>query len=736
MIIESATKRRKEVMKKQLFYYLFLFILFPLYAIEVGGHLMRDTTWGPENNPYLVNTFLYVDAGATLTILPGTIIKVKSAHRNNTGYFAWNGNNEPVAKMLIVNGKIIAKGTEADPIIFEPNYEDEFARWGGIFMNVGADTSEYEHCRFLKTAACQESPGNFRFSVLNVSNGYLKVRNCYFQDNNGAIGASVKSDILVYNCQFYATETSPSPFGGTHIFAFGVDEDNPVQNYRVVVAKCFFTGNAEPWTLDGSFEYLMLNNRFENFNLGYSSNREKSESRIESRKIRNYYGNTVNNSSVSFQCAATSVPDTSYCRRNKIYNPEVNFNYSSELSSRGVGTNIVADNMGYGSVHYIQRMADSSNTYVYNNILETKSQYLVELGYGVLNVNQNQPVFFNNLFSFIGYGYYPTFSESASLSPIFFNNTIIKANTILDGYQESSKFTNNIISGFLLYSAGGTSSAYNLRYTNNCLSLPIPETCPYIDGGGNVIGEPSFLSPETGVYTLSDSSICLDSGLNMPELPAFDLMYKKRIARGLPGNSLTVDMGAYEYNSVYIGGIKGRIFDAETGLPVDCVKLTISGKLPEYSDTLGNYRSSCGEGTYTITCSRWDYEDQVLSGLVVSEGSDLVLNIYLHQTGTDNQDNVQSYSETIHRIKNYPNPFNPTTTISFELTKAERVKVSIYNIKGQKITTLRDQVFPKGQQAILWNGKDDQQKSVSSGLYFIRLETETTHYVHKTMLVK
>ncbi len=156
----------------------------------------------------------------------------------------------------------------------------------------------------------------------------------------------------------------------------------------------------------------------------------------------------------------------------------------------------------------------------------------------------------------------------------------------------------------------------------------------------------------------------------------------------------------------------------------------------EYSDTLGNYRSSCGEGTYTITCSRWDYEDQVLSGLVVSEGSDLVLNIYLHQTGTDNQDNVQSYSETIHRIKNYPNPFNPTTTISFELTKAERVKVSIYNIKGQKITTLRDQVFPKGQQAILWNGKDDQQKSVSSGLYFIRLETETTHYVHKTMLVK
>ncbi len=260
----------------------------------------------------------------------------------------------------------------------------------------------------------------------------------------------------------------------------------------------------------------------------------------------------------------------------------MNFNYSSELSGSGVGTNIVADNMGYGSVHYIQLMSDSSNTYVYNNILESKSQYLVELGYGVLNVNQNQPVFFNNLFSFIGSGQYSsTLSWSRRLSPIFFNNTIINVHKIIDGSQESSKFTNNIISGFLLYSAGGTSSAYNLRYTNNCLSLPIPETCPYIDGGGNVIGEPSFLSPETGVYTLSDSSICLDSGLNMPELPAFDLMYKKRIARGLPGNSLTVDMGAYEYNSVYIGGIKGRIFDAETGLPVDCVKLTISGKLPD-----------------------------------------------------------------------------------------------------------------------------------------------------------
>ena len=54
----------------------FSLFAFDLSSIEVGGHLTEDTTWSPENNPYLVTEILYVDAGVTLTILPGTEVKI------------------------------------------------------------------------------------------------------------------------------------------------------------------------------------------------------------------------------------------------------------------------------------------------------------------------------------------------------------------------------------------------------------------------------------------------------------------------------------------------------------------------------------------------------------------------------------------------------------------------------------------------------------------------------------
>ncbi|MBT6993915.1 MAG: hypothetical protein HN952_03060, partial [Candidatus Cloacimonetes bacterium] len=66
----------------------FIFLFFILHSsfligIEVGGHLTEDTTWGPENNPYLVTENLYVDDDVTLTILPGTEIKINAAPLTN-----------------------------------------------------------------------------------------------------------------------------------------------------------------------------------------------------------------------------------------------------------------------------------------------------------------------------------------------------------------------------------------------------------------------------------------------------------------------------------------------------------------------------------------------------------------------------------------------------------------------------------------------------------------------------
>lgn len=73
------------------------------------------------------------------------------------------------------------------------------------------------------------------------------------------------------------------------------------------------------------------------------------------------------------------------------------------------------------------------------------------------------------------------------------------------------------------------------------------------------------------------------------------------------------------------------------------------------------------------------------------------------------------------QLSNHPNPFNPTTTISFSIPEKSNVDLIIHNIKGQKIKTLINENLTKGSHSITWNGKDEHGISVSSGLYFYKI---------------
>ncbi|MDP3114242.1 MAG: C25 family cysteine peptidase [Candidatus Cloacimonadaceae bacterium] len=85
---------------------------------------------------------------------------------------------------------------------------------------------------------------------------------------------------------------------------------------------------------------------------------------------------------------------------------------------------------------------------------------------------------------------------------------------------------------------------------------------------------------------------------------------------------------------------------------------------------------------------------------------------------------------------NYPNPFNPSTTISFDLAKAGKVKLNIYNIKGQLVKALANDVFGVGRHRIIWDGKDNHKRSVASGVYFYRLETKGYTNTRKMLMLK
>ena len=88
-------------------------------------------------------------------------------------------------------------------------------------------------------------------------------------------------------------------------------------------------------------------------------------------------------------------------------------------------------------------------------------------------------------------------------------------------------------------------------------------------------------------------------------------------------------------------------------------------------------------------------------------------------------------------LSNYPNPFNPTTTISFSIPNDSEAEISIYNIKGQKVKTLTQNEFTKGNHSIIWNGENEFGNPVSSGIYFYKLYVNgKTEVMKKCLLLK
>jgi predicted glutamine amidotransferase len=96
--------------------------------------------------------------------------------------------------------------------------------------------------------------------------------------------------------------------------------------------------------------------------------------------------------------------------------------------------------------------------------------------------------------------------------------------------------------------------------------------------------------------------------------------------------------------------------------------------------------------------------------------------------------NVQKPSQLL--STNYPNPFNPSTTIQYVLPVNSHLELAIYNIKGQKINTLIDEYCQSGTHSIVWDGNDASGSPVASGLYFYRLKTDNETNSGKLMLLK
>ena len=140
--------------------------------------------------------------------------------------------------------------------------------------------------------------------------------------------------------------------------------------------------------------------------------------------------------------------------------------------------------------------------------------------------------------------------------------------------------------------------------------------------------------------------------------------------------------------------------------------------------------------------------NSMIAGLAVI-GDNLILGTENISTGTDGKgiwyrplsqivslpdDDNTYHPDRVTLEQNYPNPFNPSTTIRYYLPVLNFVNLKIFNLLGQEVSQLVNTAQSAGYHQVMWNGKDNRGQSVSSGIYFYRLQTDR-HIITKRMIL-
>jgi hypothetical protein len=126
---------------------------------------------------------------------------------------------------------------------------------------------------------------------------------------------------------------------------------------------------------------------------------------------------------------------------------------------------------------------------------------------------------------------------------------------------------------------------------------------------------------------------------------------------------------------------------------------------------------------------------QAFIEIATNWGQETIVPVFLQVTSASADNDIVTAPKL---MQNYPNPFNPNTTIAFKISRqnAKDAELEIFNIKGQKVKTFSNlQNYESGNQQIEWNGTDEDDKSVASGLYFYKLKTDNKIIDTKKMLL-
>jgi hypothetical protein len=234
-----------------------------------------------------------------------------------------------------------------------------------------------------------------------------------------------------------------------------------------------------------------------------------------------------------------------------------------------------------------------------------------------------------------------------------------------------------------------------------------------------------------GIFRSTDRGLTWSSANNgLTNLFVYDFIYEP---------------GGYLYAATDGQGVFRSVNSGQTWIPAN-LGLPLTEIRALAADAERIYAGGQGQGLYSSdnhgdTWSAFPSPDSMKQIIGITPTHPMLVateqnGIFMLQAATSIRDHENSDRPKQFLIHNFPNPFNSSSTIRFYVPVRESIKLSIYNLLGEEIITLKEGYFSEGWQQIIWNGKDHRNRDVASGMYITRLRGSSFSATKKLLLIK
>jgi hypothetical protein len=277
------------------------------------------------------------------------------------------------------------------------------------------------------------------------------------------------------------------------------------------------------------------------------------------------------------------------------------------------------------------------------------------------------------------------------------------------------------------------------RYSGVDLSNPVIDV---FSGNPTGVNGSCNSNSKSSIYlfnltTATDGAIAYNAASatkNAQHSPGVNFTEHAEISQGNGNNQTMVavqdKMVPLASNIVVDGSFDKTVEWAVIGLAINPANITIQAGASAVSSTGFNKRTKPNKSKMLPRKDSNETDKKMLTRKDSSETNETMM------SGIKSVSGVQQIPQTIDLLPNYPNPFNSETRLEYAIQATTRVRIIIYNSRGQQVCKLVDEIQAAGYKTVTWNGEDGGGNMVSSGIYFYQLAVNGKILTRKMNLLK